>query len=103
MIDALFLYGGKIYILDWKTNKKFETDETCRYKERLLAPFGKYLKSHLSEYSLQISLYALILEEYGFEIAGGYLVHIGPGDEPAKLYKTIDMRTELLEFLDGNI
>jgi len=67
-----------------------------------LAPFGKYYKSHLSEYSLQISLYALILEEYGFEIAGGYLVHFGPGEEPAKLYKTIDMRTELKEYLNEN-
>jgi len=103
MIDSLFLYRGKIYILDWKTNKLFTTDDTVKYKERLLAPFSDYFKSHLSEYSIQLSLYALILEEWGFEIGGAYLVHIGPGDEPAELHKVIDMRDNLKLFLDGSI
>jgi ATP-dependent exoDNAse (exonuclease V) beta subunit len=103
MIDSLFLYRGKIYILDWKTNKNFTTDDTLKYKEKLLTPFSEYFKSHLSEYSIQLSLYALILEEWGFEIGGAYLVHIGPGDEPAKLYKVIDMRENLRVFLDGSI
>jgi ATP-dependent exoDNAse (exonuclease V) beta subunit len=102
MIDSLFLYRGKIYILDWKTNKAFTTDDTVKYKERLLAPFSDYFKSHLSEYSIQLSMYALILEEWGFEIGGAYLVHIGPGDEPAELYKVIDMRDNLRLFLDGS-
>ena len=99
MIDSLFLYRGKIYIVDWKTNKKFTTDDNVKYKEKLLAPFEKYYKSHLSEYSIQLSLYALILEEWGFEIGGAYLVHIGPGDEDAQLYKVIDMRPNLKQFL----
>lgn len=103
MIDSLFIYRGKLYILDWKTNKQFTTDETVKYKERLLAPFSDYFKSHLSEYSIQLSLYALILEEWGFEIGGAYLVHIGPGDDPAKLYKVIDMRENLKMYLDGSI
>lgn len=103
MIDSLFIYRGKIYILDWKTNKQFTTDETVKYKERLLAPFSDYFKSHLSEYSIQLSLYALILEEWGFEIGGAYLVHIGPGDDPANLYKVIDMRENLKMYLDGSI
>jgi ATP-dependent exoDNAse (exonuclease V) beta subunit len=103
MIDSLFLYRGKIYILDWKTNKNFTTDETVRYKEKLLAPFSNFFKSHLSEYSIQLSLYALILEEWGFEIGGAYLVHIGPNEEPATLYKVIDMRENIKMFLDGSI
>lgn len=99
MIDSLFLYRGKIYIVDWKTNKQFTTDDDIKYKEKLLAPFDKYYKSHLSEYSIQLSLYSLILEEWGFEIGGAYLVHIGPGDEDAQLYKIIDMRSNLKQFL----
>jgi ATP-dependent exoDNAse (exonuclease V) beta subunit len=102
MIDSLFIHRGKIYILDWKTNKVFTTDDSLKYKERLLSPFNDNYKSHLSEYSIQLSLYALILEEWGFEIGGVYLVHIGPGDEPAELYKAIDMRDKLKLFLDGN-
>jgi ATP-dependent exoDNAse (exonuclease V) beta subunit len=96
MIDALFLYKDKLYIIDYKTNKNFTTDENVKFKENLLEPFGDYYKSHLSEYSIQISLYALILKEWGFDVAGGYLVHIGPDDDEAKMYKCIDM-TKILE------
>ena len=102
MIDSLFIHRGKIFILDWKTNKNFTTDEKLKYKEKLLAPFDDNFKSHLSEYSIQLSLYSLILEEWGFEVGGAYLVHIGPGDEPAEMYKVIDMRHKLKRYLDGD-
>lgn len=97
MIDALFLYKGKIYILDYKTNKDFVDNEHPKGKyEKLLNPFDDFYKNHLNEYSIQISMYALILREWGFDVAGGYLVHIGPGDEDAKLIKCVDM-TDILE------
>jgi ATP-dependent exoDNAse (exonuclease V) beta subunit len=102
MIDSLFIYNGKIFILDWKTNKVFTTDEHPKGKyEKLLEPFEEDWKNHLSEYSIQLSLYALILEEWGFEIGGAYLVHIGPDDEEAKLYKVKDMRDKLRNYLDS--
>lgn len=96
MIDSLFFYKGKIFILDWKTNKQFTFDdhEKGRY-EKLLEPFDDHWKNHLNEYSIQLSLYALILEEWGFEVGGAYLVHIGPGDEEAELFKVVDMRDKL--------
>lgn len=100
MIDSLFLYGGNVYILDWKTNKEFSTDKTLKYKERLLAPFNDFYKSKLSEYSIQLSLYALILEDCGINVKSGYLVHIGPGDEPATIHKIIDMRDILRGYLN---
>lgn len=100
MIDSLFIYRSKIFILDYKTNKKFDTDETLKYKERLLPPFNEYYKSHLSEYSIQLSLYSLILEEWGFEIGGAYIVYIGPDDGPAQIHKVIDMRENLKSFLN---
>jgi len=100
MIDSLFLYNGKIYILDWKTNKLWTDDNHSKGKyEKLLYPFDEYFKNHHNEYSIQLSMYALILEEWGFEIGGVYIVHIGPDDEEAKIYKTIDMRDKLKEFL----
>ena len=96
MIDSLFIYKGKIFILDWKTNKQFTFDdhEKGRY-EKLLEPFDDHWKNHLNEYSIQLSLYALILEEWGFEVGGAYLVHIGHGDEEAELFKIVDMRDKL--------
>lgn len=104
MIDALFLYNGKIYILDYKTNKDFTTDSHPKGKyEKLLEPFADYWKNHLNEYSIQLSMYALILREWGFDVAGGYLVHIGPGDEEAELIKCVDMTGILEEYLNRTL
>jgi len=104
MIDSLFLYRGKIYILDWKTNKDFTDDNHPKgIYEKLLAPFQDHFKNHLNEYSIQLSLYSLILEEWGFQVGGAYIVHIGPGDEDAELYKVVDMRDNLKLFLNGSI
>jgi ATP-dependent exoDNAse (exonuclease V) beta subunit len=100
-IDSLFLYRGKIFIIDYKTNGDFTHDSHPKGKyERLLQPLGEYWKNHHNEYSIQISLYAAILQEWGFEIAGGYLLHIGPGDEDAKLYPCINMVPVLEKYLN---
>ena len=100
MIDALFIFKGKIYILDYKTNKDFTTDEHRKGKyEKLLYPFDEYWKNHLNEYSIQLSLYACILEEYGFEIGGCYLVYIGPDQDDAKMHKCVDMRYILKSYI----
>lgn len=101
MIDALFLHRGKIYILDYKTNKIFTTDDSLKYKENLLPPFNNYYKTHLNEYSIQISLYALILKEWGFDVAGGYLIHIGPDDDDAVIYKCLDFSDILENYING--
>ena len=99
MIDSLFLYNGKIFILDWKTNKEFRTDSHPKGTyHKLLEPFDDFYENHLNEYSIQLSMYAAILEEWGFEIGGAYLVHIGPGDEDAQMYKVVDMRDNIKKF-----
>jgi ATP-dependent exoDNAse (exonuclease V) beta subunit len=101
MIDSLFLYNGKIFILDWKTNKEFRTDSHPKGTyHKLLEPFDDFYENHLNEYSIQLSMYAAILEEWGFEIGGAYLVHIGPGDEDAQMYKVVDMRDNIKKFFD---
>ena len=41
---------------------------------------------------------AAILEEWGFEVGGAYLIHIGPGDEEAKLIKVKDMRKYIRKY-----
>ena len=41
MIDSLFMYEDNLVILDWKTNKKFTTDDSQWGKsEKLLFPFA---------------------------------------------------------------
>lgn len=113
MIDSLFLWNGKVIILDWKTNKEFTSDKHPKGKfEELLHPFDSFYKNHHNEYSIQISLYAYILREIGIEVAGMYLVYIGPDtvDEngniikrPAELHRVKDMRSELDLYFKGDI
>ena len=101
-IDSLFLYRGKIYILDWKTNGNFTDDNHPKGKyEKLLHPLENYYKNHHNEYSIQLSLYSLILEEWGFEIGGAYIVHIGPNDDDGRILPVVDMRDELKPFLNS--
>ncbi len=99
MLDSLFLYKGKLFIIDWKTNGIFTHDEHNRGKfEKLLSPFGEYWKNHLNEYSIQVSLYSLILEEWGIDVKGAYLVHIGP-DTEGIIYKALNLKEYLRKYL----
>lgn len=99
MIDSLFLYKNKVLILDHKTNKKFTTKSD--YNEKLLPPFDAYDKCHLNEYSIQISLYSLILKEVGINVEVGYLLYIGPNSE-AVIHKCLDFTSILEEYLTNN-
>ena len=94
---VLFLIG------DWKTNKEFRYDEHPKGRyQRLLHPFSHFWANHLNEYSIQVSLYRLILEEeIGLETHGGFLCHIGP-DGPAKIHPIKDVRQPLKVYLQHN-
>lgn len=101
-LDALFFMNPAFYVGDWKTNKDFTDDDHPKGKrQKLLYPFDDLWDNNLNGYSLQLSTYRLILEEEaGFETAGGFLAWIGP-QEP-KMYKTLDLRDRLREFLNKN-
>lgn len=101
--DALFRMGQDYYVGDWKTNKKFTTDRDPKGKyKKLLWPFDDLWENSLNVYSIQLSLYRLILqEEAGFETKGAFLVWIGPESKPS-LHKTVDLRERLYTFLQKN-
>jgi hypothetical protein len=94
---VLFLIG------DWKTNKEFRFDEHPKGRfKKLLHPFSHLWENHLNEYSIQVSLYRLILEEeIGLETHGGFLCHIGP-EGPAKIHPIKDLREPLKVYLQHN-
>lgn len=96
---------GKVLFLigDWKTNKEFKDDKhpKGRYK-KLLHPFADLYENSHNEYSIQISLYRLIIEEEtGLKTDGGFLCHIGPQDKP-RLYPVKDLRERLKVYLQHN-
>lgn len=100
-IDSIFSYKDKIIIIDYKTNKDFTDDDHYKSRfQKLLPPFENYNKNNFNEYSIQVSLYRLILKEIGINIQGCYLLHIGPENE-AKMYTAIDFTKILEEYLDS--
>jgi ATP-dependent exoDNAse (exonuclease V) beta subunit len=96
MIDSIFLWKGNLVMVDYKTNKKFETSNS--HGEKLLSPFQDYDKCHLTEYSIQLSLYKLILKEIELDVKVCYLLYIGPDDE-AKVHKCHDFSSILEDYL----
>ena len=104
MMDSLFWYNGGVFIEDHKTNKVFTHDEHEKGRfEKLLYPFDNYWKNHLNEYSIQVSLYKLILKEAGIDVKASYLLHIPPGPLEATIYKAIDFSDILEKYLTENI
>lgn len=87
---------------DWKTNGKFATDEDFIGRFRKLRyPFEDLWDNDINKYSIQLSLYRLILEEEaGIETKEGFICWIGP--EETKLFKTLDLRDRLRKYLNKN-
>lgn len=81
---------------DWKTGK-FET--TNRW-EKLRPPFQDLDNCSLNVYSLQTSLYRLMLERKGDAVYGpSYLVHLSDTGE-FRVYRGLDLRERVREWLE---
>jgi hypothetical protein len=102
-LDALFALNENRYVGDWKTNKKFTTNDVPEgRKQKLLYPFDDLWDNSLNGYSIQLSLYRLMLqEEANYLTNGGFIVWIGPNEKP-ELHKTVDLRDRLYDFLQKN-
>jgi hypothetical protein len=102
-LDALFKLNDGRYVGDWKTNKKFTTDQDSEgRKQKLLYPFNDMWDNSLNGYSIQLSLYRLMMqEESGYQTDGAFLAWIGPNEKP-ELHKTVDLRDRLYDFLQKN-
>lgn len=89
-IDALYIRRGKLEIWDYKTNAEFKNDESKNYS-KLLEPFKDHWENDLNKYSIQLSLYKLILATVGIKVDGeNVLLHIPPGENKAVLHKCKD-------------
>ena len=84
----------QLYVLDWKTNKAINTDRDPIWR-MLSGPFNDLGDHEHNVYSLQISLYRILLEEAGITTAGGAIVHLPPGPGAPHVYQAIDYRTRL--------
>lgn len=99
-VDAIFELDGKLIIGDYKTNKDFTTDKDFKGTFRKMqAPFDDIWENKHNEYSIQVSLYRLIIEEEtGLDLSDGFLLWI-PKKE-CKIYKAIDFRDRIRAYLN---
>ena len=75
-IDSLFLFKGKLYMIDWKTNKKIKTDNDNHFN-MLLPPFENEKENELNKYSLQQSMYSIMLERVGLKVEKKLICYLG--------------------------
>jgi hypothetical protein len=87
-----------LFVLDWKTNKAINTNAS-RSGRTMLGPFADLDECELNTYSLQNSLYRLLLEEAGIPTVGGAIVHLPPGQLPSQVYRATDYRARLRTLL----
>lgn len=73
-IDLLFFHGdNKVTLVDYKTNKKISKDCYGKKGYKVLKDMDA---SNINKYSLQLTMYAYMLERKGYEIDKLILVHL---------------------------
>jgi hypothetical protein len=93
----LFSYEtGLPHLFDWKTNERFELDN--RFRKHLSAPFQDLDECEYTVYSLQTSLYRLMIERAaGIVLGDSYLVHITAGG--CQIHRALDLRQRAEQWL----
>lgn len=66
-------------ILDYKTNATLQSDYNRTHGRRLLPPFAHLVEEDLSLYAIQLSLYALMLQDIGLPIIARCIVWLTDG------------------------
>ena len=61
-------------VLDYKTNACLYSEYNQRVRRTLLPPFDNYIEQDLSLYTIQLSLYALMLEDIGLPVIARRIV-----------------------------
>lgn len=84
-IDSVFKSSktGKYHLFDWKTNGKFSLDNQW---QNLKAPFDDLEQSNLTCYSLQLSIYKLIIKRNtDWDLGDSYIIWLN-SDYVGELY-----------------
>lgn len=97
--DLLFASRGKDgvirpFLADWKTNKSLTSDYNRAYGKMMLPPFDNLVDEPLSHYTIQLSLYAMGLEQLGYEMTHRIIVWLKDDGTYEKI-AVRDVREEL--------
>lgn len=92
--------GDRLSLFDWKTGK-FRSRKYAQ--ESMLPPFDDLPNCEEVKYSMQLSLYRLIIgRNTDIHIDGGFILHL-PDDGNYQLYNTIDLRDRMESWLIESI
>lgn len=104
--DMLYYYDGDgnaqksgFIIMDYKTNEKLTSENSRKWGNVLLAPFHDYFEESLSYYTIQLSLYALMLEDIGLNVIDRKIIWL-KGDGTYEKSSLADV-SDRLRALDG--
>lgn len=84
-------------ILDYKTNANLQNDYNRTHGRRLLPPFAHLVEEDLSIYAIQLSLYALMLQDIGLPIIARCIVWLT--DNAYQIIPLPDLTTQLRQTL----
>jgi hypothetical protein len=107
--DRVFIRKGVVSISDFKTNKKFSTFamNIPNYgMQHHLPPFSHLKKTDVSKYYIQLSFYAWILEQHGFEIDDLRLLHCPEGEvikELKVIYEGFSVELAISSLLNSSL
>lgn len=87
---------NSITLIDWKTNKKI--DQKGYTGEKAKEPVNHLVDCNFWKYTLQLSLYAYILERQGYPIKDLKIVHLK--EDEAKEYKVPYLKKEIKEMIE---
>lgn len=79
--DMLYYYDGAgnpansgFVVLDYKTNNDLQSEYNRKYGIYLLPPFNDMIEESLGLYTIQLSLYALMLQDIGIPVIGRAII-----------------------------
>lgn len=102
MLDKLFYNttANALQIWDYKTNK--EISKTSKYKNRLIGSLSHLEECEFNIYSLQLSIYKLIIERNtNLKLGNSYLVWINDVNDKYKVIGTEYMEREAMVILNS--
>lgn len=86
----------KYHIWDWKTGNL----DLYNKWQNLLPPFEDLSACKLNIYSLQVSLYRLIIERNtDLELGDSYIVHLSHPTNGYEVHRAVDLRERLLDYM----
>lgn len=90
---------------DWKTDKTID-EIPLKYKNqpKMFYPINNYVSTNYNEYSLKISLYAYMFEEYGFTPRNLGFTHVKINENfdivRERVYRTKYLKSDIINVLD---